>query len=307
MSDAPQLSAVICTVNRPDLIGAAVESVLANDHPAFELLVMDQSRDGATESALEGFRGDQRFRYVRIERVGLSAAYNAGIEMTAAPILAFTDDDCVAPPQWLSSVAGAFGRNPDVELLYGQTLIPPELEGTPGVVPSVRIPQERKLGRGHGFKVGAMGANFAMRRTLVERIGGFDEALGGGGPLRSSQDFDYLYRTNKGGAVCLLSPDVWVHHYGIRAPQQWRDTLRAYGIGDGAFYLKHVRCGDLMALRLLLTRMARLAIRELRNGIRRRPVQWTYLRSYFTGMRLSLHYPVDREKRLYRLARSQQA
>lgn len=306
MGRKPQLSTVICTINRPELIGAAVESVLANDHPSFDLMVVDQSMDAATETVLEKFGSDKRFRYVRIERVGLSAAYNTGIEMTRAPLLAFTDDDCVAPTHWLSSIAAAFDRNPDVELLYGQTLIPPELKDAPGVVPSVFIPQERKLGRGHGFKVGAMGANFAMKRTLVDSIGGFDEALGGGGPLRSSQDFDFMYRTHRGGAVCLLCPDVWVHHYGIRAPQEWRDTLKAYGIGDGAFYLKHVRCGDFMALRLLLTRMARLAGRELRNTIRRRPVQWTYLRSYFTGMRLSLRYRVDRERRLYRLAGSPQ-
>ncbi len=306
MSDQPRLSAVICTVNRPQLIGAAVESLLANDHPAFELLVVDQSRDGSTEAALDKFRGDPRFRYVRIERVGLSAAYNAGIEMTQAPILAFTDDDCVAPAHWLSSIAAAFERHPDVELLYGRTLIPPELRDAPGVVPSAWIRRERKLGKGYGFRVSAMGANFAMQRVLFHRIGGFDEALGGGGPLRSSQDFDYQYRAYREGAVCLLSPDVWVHHYGIRAPQAWRDTLKAYGIGDGAFYLKHVRCGDFMALRLLLTRMARLAGRELRNTIRRRPVQWTYLRSYFTGMRLSLRYRVDRERRLYRLAGSPQ-
>lgn len=307
MNDSFQLSVVVCTVNRPQLIGAAVGSLLANDHPAFELLVVDQSRDASTETALQEFRGDPRFRYVHIERVGLSAAYNAGIEMTQAPLLAFTDDDCVAPAHWLSSIAAAFERHPDVELLYGQTLVAPELKDARGVVPSVSIPRERKLGRGYGFRIGAMGANFAIRRTLVGRIGGFDEALGGGGPLRSSQDFDYLYRAYRGGAICLLSPDVWVHHYGIRAPHEWPDTLRAYGIGDGAFYLKHVRCGDFRALWLLLTRMGRLFIRELRNGIRRQPVQWTYLRSYLTGMRLSLHYRVDRERRLYRLARSHQA
>jgi glycosyltransferase involved in cell wall biosynthesis len=306
MGRKPQLSAVICTINRPELIGAAVESVLANDHPSFELLVVDQSRDAATETVLQKFRGDQRFRYVRIERVGLSAAYNAAIEMTNAPILARIDDDCTAPVNWLSSIEAAFERYPDVELLYGQMLVPPELKGALGVVPGVSIPREQKLGKGYGFRIGAMGSNFAMWRTLVSRIGGFDESLGAGGPLRSAEDFDFQYRAYREGAICLRCPDVWVYHYGLRAPQEWRDTLKAYGIGDGAFYLKHVRCGDFMALRLLLTRMARLAGRELRNTIRRRPVQWTYLRSYFTGMRLSLRYGVDRKRRLYRLTGSPQ-
>ena len=47
--------------------------------------------------------------------------------------------------------------------------------------------------------------------------------------------------------------------------------------------------------------------RELLNAIRRRPVQWTYLRSIPTGMRLSLRFRVDRKRRIYRLARGHQA
>ena len=304
MTDLPTLSAIICTVNRPGTIGAAVESVLGNRHKDFEVLVVDQSRDDATEKALGRFKGDPRFRYLRITRVGLSAAYNLAVKTAAAPILAFTDDDCVAPPHWLSAVESAFQRHPDVELLYGETRAAPELRGEPGVLPSTRIAREEKLGRGYRYEIGHMGANFAVRRSLVERIGGFDEALGGGGPLCSSQDFDFLYRTYKAGAVCLLDPKVWVDHHGIRAPSEWPATLRAYGIGDGAFYLKHVRCRDAGALWLLLSRIARLTVREIRNAVLRRPVQWTYLRSYFTGMRMSLQYQVDRETRMYRLAES---
>jgi GT2 family glycosyltransferase len=299
------VSAVICTRGRPDLIGHAAGSVLASDHPSFELLVIDQSPDDSSERALDGFRGDARLRYVHLDRVGLSAAYNTGIRLSHAPLLAFTDDDCIAPRDWLASTASAFERHPDVELLYGQTLTAPELRADPGVVPELPIRREEKLSKAHGFRVYGMGANFAMRRSLVERIGGFDEALGGGGPLRSSQDFDFQYRAYRAGAVCLLSPGVWVHHYGVRRGDEWTATMRAYGVGDGAFYLKHVRCGDLTALRLLLSRIVRLGLRELLNPIRRQPTQWPYLRSYLEGMRRSLRYEIDREKRLYKFAGSQ--
>ncbi len=298
------ISTAICTKGRPDLIGGAVASVLANQHPSFELLAIDQSADDTTERALEPYRNDPRFRYVHVERAGLSAAYNAAIALSDAPVLAFTDDDCIAPTDWLSCIEEAFAHHAEVELVYGQTLAAPELGGDPGVVPELKIEHEEKLSAGHGFRIYGMGADFAIRRSLIERIGGFDEALGGGGPLRSSQDFDFQYRAYRSGAVCLLSPDVWVHHYGVRRGQQWTDTMAAYGVGDGAFYLKHVRCGDLTALRLLLGRMGKLFVRELLNPIRRKPTQWPYLRSYVDGMRRSLHYEIDREKRLYRLAGS---
>ena len=50
--------------------------------------------------------------------------------------------------------------------------------------------------------------------------------------------------------------------FGVRNREQWPATLRNYGLGDGAFYFKHVRCGDLFALGLLLRRLGRVAARE---------------------------------------------
>jgi glycosyltransferase involved in cell wall biosynthesis len=295
-----QVSAVICTRNRPDLIGGAVASLLANDHKSFELLVIDQSADDFTAQALAPHMSDSRLRYVHLDRVGLSSAYNHGISLAKAPLLAFTDDDCVTPPDWLTCVEQEFAVHPDIDMLYGQTLAAPDLKGLPGVLPSIAIGKREKLGVGYGFRIYGMGADFAMRKSLVNRIGGFDEALGGGGPLRSSQDFDFQFRVFRSGGICLLSPKVWVHHYGIRDAQSWPLTQVAYGVGDGAFYFKHVRCGDRLALWLLCKRLARLSLHQLLNPIRRRPSEWPYLRSYFIGIARSLRFRIDRETRLYR-------
>jgi hypothetical protein len=144
-----------------------------------------------------------------------------------------------------------------------------------------------------------MDANFALRRSLFDRIGGFDEILGGGAPLRSSQDYDFQYRAYLANAVILLRPDIVVDHYGVRFPDQWPATHRAYGIGDGAFYVKHIRCGDLFALRMLLRRLVWLSVREALNGVRKKDSFATYLKGYFIGMRGSLNYGVDRRLRLY--------
>jgi glycosyltransferase involved in cell wall biosynthesis len=292
----------MCTRNRADLVGRAVGSVLANDHPDFDLLVVDQSTDDGTERALDCYLGDGRLRYLHVQKPGLSAAYNRGIRETSAPVIAFTDDDCVAPTHWLRAIESAFECHKDIDLLYGQTLAAKEMAGQEGFIPDLVFKNDEVLGKGHKFRIYGMGANFAIRRRLFDCIGGFDEALGGGGPLRSSQDFDYQYRAYKAGALTLLCPDVWVDHYGIRVGKAWQDTLSAYGHGDGAFYFKHVRCGDLEATALLARVLLRGSVRELLNPIRKRGSRWAYLRGCLEGIRNSMRFAVDRRTRLYKLA-----
>jgi glycosyltransferase involved in cell wall biosynthesis len=296
------VSSVICTRNRPDLIGQAVASVLANSYPEFELLVVDQSTDERTGQIVKSLMASHaNLRYLHTDRAGLSRAYNIGIRETKGEVLAFTDDDCVAPTDWIASIARVFETLPSVDMLYGQVLLPKELENTTGTVPTLHIGKAELLDRHHGFRVYGMGANYAARRQLFGRIGGFDEALGGGGPLKSSQDFDLQYRAYLGGVAVALRPEVKVDHYGVRTREQWPATQVAYGFGDGAFYFKHVRCGDAFALGMLINRLALLFAREALSKLhlRRRPSNALYLRSYVTGIRESLRFRVDRAHRLY--------
>jgi glycosyltransferase involved in cell wall biosynthesis len=303
MPSVTHVSVIICTRNRPDLIGNAVASVLANDFPGFDVLVVDQSTDGRTGDIARGLAADHpKLRYLHTNRAGLSRAYNIGIRETSGDILAFTDDDCIAPAEWVTSVVSAFTEEPEGELLYGQVQVPAALADKADDVPTLDIPNPWKLNRARPFLLYGMGANFAARRSLFDRIGLFDEVLGGGGPLKSSQDFDLQYRAYIGGATTLFRPEVKVDHYGIRSPEQWTGTNRAYGTGDGAFWAKHIRCGDAYALSLLSKHLARTAVRETlhRVGVRRRAnSRVDYLRGVFTGIRGSFGFGVDRRARMY--------
>src|SRR5262249_12963535 len=154
--------------------------------------------------------------------------------------------------------------------LYGQVQVPAVLAHKADHVPTLAIRGPWKLNRRRSFVLYGMGANFAARRRLFQRVGNFDEVLGGGGPLKSSHDFDLQYRAHLGGATILYRPEVAVDHYGIRSPQQWTGTNRAYGTGDGAFWAKHVRCGDAHALVLLGKHLVRTALGETLHQLRLR-------------------------------------
>ncbi|OAI41819.1 hypothetical protein AYO38_03455 [bacterium SCGC AG-212-C10] len=243
---------------------------------------------------------DQRLKYVHTTKVGLSSAYNRGIAECDGDIIAFTDDDCIVPTDWLKTIAEAFARHPKAGLLYGQVLVPPELQGAGGVVPSLVFDSPRTLSAKTEFEVFGMGANFAARRSLLQQIGGFDEVLGGGGPLRSSQDFDLQYRVYRTGQASLLEPSVRLLHYGFRDNADWPRTLTAYGVGDGGFYMKHLRCGDPTAGMLLGRKIAGQAIRVILKPLVGRRHSTHYLRGMIAGARKSFEYDVDSRRRMYR-------
>jgi glycosyltransferase involved in cell wall biosynthesis len=296
----PLVSVVICTRNRPDTILQAVTSVLANNHPAFDVIVIDQSTSPATGRILSPIVAmDPRLRYLHVEEPGLSRAYNTGTQYTQGELLAFTDDDCEVPPDWLQAISRAFSADADADLLYGQVLPPPD-EPPGGIVPALRLERHERLSQRTGFRIIGMGANFAARRRLFEAIGGFDVVLGGGGPLCSSQDYDLAYRAFRAGRVILLCPEVKLIHYGRRTYQDWPATLRAYGIGDGGFYFKHIRCLDLYALCLLAQQIAVQTTRVLAHRLRgQRRMEMIYVRHVLIGIRKCLQFDIDRRMRLY--------
>src|SRR5437899_11520871 len=109
------ISVVVCTRDRPDTLATALDSVLAQDHPDFEVLVIDQSRGDETARVVEDASTRfPRLRHVRLRTPGLSRAYNTGIREATADLLAFTDDDVIAPRGWLRAIDGAFASHPGV-------------------------------------------------------------------------------------------------------------------------------------------------------------------------------------------------
>lgn len=303
------ISVIICTRNRPDTIGQALESVAECEYPSFDAHVMDQSTDDQTQKVVEEiaarFAHKLKINYHHLEKAGLSRAYNLGIAASAGEIVACTDDDVVVPKDWVAQIAKAFAADKQAGLLYGQVLIPESLQEAERnglIVPSLPIPKyERLIKRGTRYKVFGMGANYALRRSIVDRVGPFDEALGGGGPLRSSQDFDFAYRVYRAGYAVILAPDVKVDHYGSRTAEQWPATMKAYGVGDGAFYSKHIRCGDPLAMmlfgKLLLSAGARYAKTAL---LKRRLRPNEYTSHLFVGIRDASKFAIDPKHRLYR-------
>jgi len=305
VDENPFVSVIICTRNRPDMIPMAVESVLKCDYPNFDLHVMDQSTDSQTSDYVRSIaETDPRLHYHHLDQPGLSRSYNAGFRVSKGEYIACTDDDVVVPEHWIRRIVDRFESDPKIGLIYGQVLVPAALRSAASdglIVPALEIPKLEHLNREKGnFITFGMGADCMVRRSMLADVIGYDEALGGGAPLRSSQDFDFSYRTYLAGWTVCLDPNIVVDHYGTRMAEQWADTLKNYGIGDGAYYGKHARLGDRWAISMLAKRRRTLLLSRLGGLLGRRSNNHVYLENVVVGERMSHEFDVDAVTRLYK-------
>src|SRR5207249_4997559 len=119
--ETPQVSVIMSTYNRGELLDDAVRSVLAqrvDSTPPFELIVVDNNSTDTTREIIERFAAaDRRVRHLFEPQQGLSFARNAGIREARAPLIAFIDDDVRAEPDWVAAIVRAFRDQPDADMV----------------------------------------------------------------------------------------------------------------------------------------------------------------------------------------------
>ena len=119
------ITALVCTRNRGASVADTVRGIMANDHPDFEVHVIDQSSDDTSESALAEWRSDPRCHYTRSVTQGLARARNIGFGRARAGIVAMTDDDCRVPSDWLRRMAAAFSTGDRIGVVFGNVVAAP--------------------------------------------------------------------------------------------------------------------------------------------------------------------------------------
>lgn len=237
-TEIPAVSVVICTRNRETQIPAAIESVLANQHSNFELIVVDQSTNDLTRKTTEPFLHDPRFKYIRSNTVGQGVSRNIGLMCARADIVAFTDDDCTVSTDWLNAVEDIFSKYPQVTVVFC-SVDPGPHDRTKGSIP-YRHYSKDKIYRSvtQYFNTAGMGAGMSVRKSAILKWGAFDETLGPGAYFRSADDIDVAWRALlKRDWVYELS-SVTVIHHGFRNWIEYRELTKRDFYSIGAVHAK---------------------------------------------------------------------
>jgi glycosyltransferase involved in cell wall biosynthesis len=165
---------VVPFVNRQRFLGACVEALLAQDGLGgpVEIILVD---NGSMDESAVASPAHPNITVLREKTPGAYAARNTGIRRAQAPIIAFTDADCVVDRDWLRSVCDAMA-DPTVGILIGHCRYPA------GASPALRL-----LGAYENAKADyvvnrcpaachfAYANNMAVRSSVFEELGPFRE------------------------------------------------------------------------------------------------------------------------------------
>jgi glycosyltransferase involved in cell wall biosynthesis len=291
----PRVSVLVPSRNRPGDLTRCVTSLLKSEHPSFEVVVVDQS-DAATQLC-----ADDRLVHLHSDSRGKSAGLNIAIRKARGEIVAFTDDDCTVPPDWIARVEGLFTALPDVSLLYGE-LRPIEHNPSEMFVPPGFFAEFQVVSSPSAAPLrGGPGGDMAARRTLFDAIGGFDELIGPGSRFKACEEFDVYYRALIGGASVAFAPDLAVLHWGGRsyADGSARALLRDYAYGLGGVMGKHLRLGDRHMLPVLARVISEDVIMLIDSVRHRRLSGFGQLVCRWRGLFDALTTRVDRAARIF--------
>lgn len=203
-----RVAVVVPTYQRRDLLVSTLDSLeRLHRRPDEVVVVSDGSTDGSDELAL-----DRGLRLIRTDRLGAAGARNAGWRATNADVVAFTDDDCAAEPQWLDALLDPF-LDESVGIVQGRTAP----AGPVGPFDrTIDVASERGLYES---------CNIAYRRGALEVAGGFDESFAqrfGGRPF--GEDTDLAWRVRRSGWRTAFADDAVVRHHVFAGT--FADTLR---------------------------------------------------------------------------------
>jgi glycosyltransferase involved in cell wall biosynthesis len=244
----PRVSVVIPTYRRLEMLRRCLDAVCRSASRlgpgTVEVIVADDAADDETRRCVESFAvRDVAIRYLSVTGThGPAAARNAGWRAARAEVIAFTDDDCLPQPGWLTAGLAPFS-SPKVLGVSGRVVMPLRAGGqttTAGACPC--RPTDYELNATNLARAEFVTANCFYRREALEAVGGFDERFRMAWREDSDVFFSLLERSNGSAPSAFVSaPEAIVVHpirpagWGVSIAQQSRNRYNAL------LYKKHGR------------------------------------------------------------------
>lgn len=200
----PSVSIIIPAYNAQKTIASCLQAVLHQDYPnILEVIVVD---DGSTDRTPQIAKSFQQVKCFSQKNSGPATARNRGIREAGGELIAFTDADCLARPDWISLLVRNFSE-PKVAVVAGSYgIVNKESSLAESIHREIRF---RHLHLMPKFPKSFGSYNFCAGRNILVEVGGFDT----GYRFASGEDNDLSYKVLKAGYKICFDPDAVVDHY----------------------------------------------------------------------------------------------
>lgn len=233
----PQLSIVVCTHNRSELLKKCLESLVNQTYSSIEIIVVDNNSTDNTKEVVAQF---PKVKYYHESRIGLSYARNTGYENAIGSYIAYIDDDAYASPNWCELIQ----KNIDMYQfdVCGGKILPyyehkrpfwfdDRLEirnyGKKGFVPKDKI------------RYGFPGSNIILKKVHIQAFGGFNPELGmKGNKIGLGEETSLCLKIAERYSKFYHDPDLIVYHFTPRKNTTlWYRIVRNYAAGASALLI----------------------------------------------------------------------
>jgi GT2 family glycosyltransferase len=250
IAEGELFAVALATRNRPAAIMGLLDT-LERQRGSFEVVIVDQSDPPDTELEAR-VSASPRLHLVRDEGVGLARARNVGWRSIGATWIAFLDDDTPPDPDWAERLREELEADPDADMVSGTVALRGAADGDYGGLGAFVV-EEPQVVSGRWTRPWRVAGGIAtIRRSTIERLGGWDERFGAGSPdFPASEDMDFNYRLTRSGGSVYLTPRVRVGHEQWRAGHQVLEVYAAYNRAWGGMVVKQLRTGDPLGAALL--------------------------------------------------------
>ena len=245
----PRVSVVVCSYNGGATLNQCLESLLALDYPDYEVLLVDDGSTDKTRSIAARF---PQVCAIHQENRGLGAARNAGLHAATGQIVAYTDADCIAHPDWLTHLVGAVrsvrrGGS-------GRAEPGPATANAECRMSNVECSGEfAEFDRCHGGGLRGRRAGTADARPGKRPGGrahpGLQHGLPPRGPVgdqrlrsavpRAGDDVDICWRLQAAGYWISFAPAAMVWHHRRQTPRAYLRQQAGYGEAEALLRFKH--------------------------------------------------------------------
>lgn len=244
-----KVSLILATLGRDKEVAEFLASLQNQSYKNFELIVIDQNRDGKIDAIVESFADRFELRHVKVDFTGNARARDHGIGLANGRIIGFPDDDCMYDQDVLKKVVAEFAGRGRMAILVAGSYDFSSSRFSIGV-------NSRKAG--YFSRLRMMGVEFTQFFD-VERVDRrqfhLDHDFGIGSKYSGGEGFELLYRLLRAGDAAFYTPDIKIYHADKDHYKLGTGRMLMYSTGVGAYIRKFANQHDVFILYYIVRKM----------------------------------------------------